>query len=629
MMLRSLRSSGQSKTTRMALWVLLGFLAVGLTGFGLSGAVSGLAGQNVAKVGDQQVSTEEFVRALQQQRQAYQRQTGEALSMDEARQVGLDRAVLRNLISRAAVNGIAEDAGISATDEMVRDQLVESPRFQGLSGNFDQTAYQYYLRQSGLTAGEFENRLRRDLARSLVEASVADGARMPSVLAETLLAHQNEKRGFALLRVGGDALADFTPSPTEDDLRTFYDEHAERYTLPERRKVTYAALTPEMLAENIDISDADLRVRYDQNIDFYSKPERRIVDQLAFADMAAAAEARTRIEAGETSFGALAEERGLSEADLSLGPIERSALGPEARDMVFGAAEPGIYGPVRTDLGPSLFRVNAIIAAQETSFEEAREDLRAAAAQELANDAVLDRIDPVQDKLAAGATIEDLANETALSLGEATLMPEAGSGIEADPAFREAAMAATPGDLPELIELDNGGIAALRVDEVIAPEQQPFDEVRERVQSDWRGAQRRQALIDRAEALKARLEEGRTLQSVADEAGLQVARFAPTTRSEAPRDQVDQQVLAQVFELEEGRAAVVPTAPDATLVVLTELVPFDATDPASADQLAQIQAQLDQALSQDLFDSFTAEVTNQARPTVNQSLIDSTLALYP
>ena len=628
-MLRALRSSGRSKTTKLALWVLLGFLAVGLTGFGLSGAVSGLAGQNVAMVGDQQVSTDEFVRAVQQQRRAFQQQTGEPLSMDQAQQIGLDQAVLRNLISRAALYGVADDAGVSASDEMVRDRLVEDPRFQGLDGRFDQTAYEYFLRQSGLSAGEFENRLRRDLARSLVEVSVAAGARMPPVLAETLLAHQNERRGFAVIKIGAGDLEGFDPTPTENDLRAYYDENPDAYTLPERRRVTYAAVTPDMLAENLEVSDEDLRARYDQDIALYSRPERRIVDQLAFADMQAAAEARTRIEAGETSLAALAEDRGISEADLSLGPIERSALGAEARDMVFGATEPGIYGPVATDLGPSLFRVNAIIAAQETSFEDARDGLREDVALELAQDAVLDLIGPVQDTLAAGATIEELADETALALGEATLTPEPGSGIEADPAFREAAMATEPGDLPEMIELENGGLAALRVDEVIAPELQPFDEVRVRVEADWLLAQRRQALIDRAEALQARLEEGRTLQAVAEEAGLPVTGYQATTRANAPREEVGNQVLAQVFELEQGRAAVVPTEPEVTLVILTEVVPFDATDPASADQLAQIQAELDQALSRDLFNGFVAEVTNNARPTVNQSLIDSTLALYP
>jgi len=458
---------------------------------------------------------------------------------------------------------------------------------------------------------------------------VTAGTEMPPVLAQTLLGHRNEQRAFALVRVGPDDLQDFAPDPTESDVRAFYDENTDRYTLPERRRVTYAAVTPQMLAETIEVSDDELRLRYEQNTQQFNTPERRVVDQMAFADMEAAAAARARIEAGETSFAALAEQRGLSEADLSLGPIERSALGPEARDMVFGAAEPGIYGPVTTDLGPSLFRVNAIIAARDTSFEQARDTLRADVARELAQGAVLDTIDPAEDILAAGATIEELADETALALSEATLTSEPGSGVEGDPAFREAAMAAEPGDLPEVIELENGGIAALRVDEVLPPEPQPFDEVRVRVEADWRAAQQRQALIDRAESLQARLQEGRTLPAVTEEAGLSIASFGPTTRADAPRDRVAQPVLERVFELDEGRSAVVPTGSEVALVVLTDIVPFDATDPASAEQLAQVQTELDQALSNDLLDGFTAEVTGNARPTINQSLIDDTLALYP
>ena len=61
-MLNMFRRSGRSKKTTVVVWAIIALLFVGLTGLGLGGAVTGLASQNVATVGDEPVSREEFVR---------------------------------------------------------------------------------------------------------------------------------------------------------------------------------------------------------------------------------------------------------------------------------------------------------------------------------------------------------------------------------------------------------------------------------------------------------------------------------------------------------------------------------------------------------------------------------------
>src|SRR5690606_26513793 len=93
----------------------------------------------------------------------------------------------------------------------------------------------------------------------------------------------------------------------------------------------------------------------------YHQPERRLVERLVFATEDEAKAALDAIAKGETDFETLVTERGLTLDDINLDEVTRDSFGTAAGDAVFALAEPGLAGPVMTDLGPAIFRVNAIL----------------------------------------------------------------------------------------------------------------------------------------------------------------------------------------------------------------------------------------------------------------------------
>ncbi|MEO1274928.1 MAG: peptidylprolyl isomerase, partial [Pseudomonadota bacterium] len=416
-MLNSFRSKGRGTGTNIVVWALLGLLMVGLTGLGLGGAVSSLSGQNVASIDGEPVPRDAFVRQLFRQLDAFGQQTGQRPTVQQARAFGLDQQVLTQMIGRAAVDAQARGMGLSVPDTMVRDALIENPSFSGLSGGFDAESYEFFLNRQGMTAREFEEELRTDLTRALVQAGVSGGLAMPRAGAEAILAWQGEQRSIRAVEFTREGLEP-PADPDDATLMAYWEEHPELYTLPETRIVSYVVLRPDDLAGEIEIGEEALRAAYDARADSYDQPERRMVDVIGFADMAAAEAAKAAIEAGETTFGDIASVRGLSAADLSLGAVARGGVASGARDAVFGLEEPGVAGPAMGDLGPSLFRVNAILPARSTSFEEAREDLATElAAVEAAQD-LIGWYEPVEDLLAGGATLEEIAEETPLAFAE-------------------------------------------------------------------------------------------------------------------------------------------------------------------------------------------------------------------
>ena len=78
----------------------------------------------------------------------------------------------------------------------------------------------------------------------------------------------------------------------------------------------------------------------------------------------------------------------------------------------------------------------------------------------------------------------------------------------------EAALAVEEGDFSELLELSDGGLFALRLDETVPPALPPLGEIEDEVAQAWRASVLRSQLAARGEALVGRLASGATLEDM-------------------------------------------------------------------------------------------------------------------
>jgi len=609
------------------IWVLMAMLVVGLGGWGI-GVSGGLSPQYVARVGDRPVTTDDYVRALQQELRSYSQQLGRDLPMAEARDYGIDRVVLGRLVNDAALDEEAARLGVSAGDDRVREQVMATAAFKGADGNFSREAYTYALERIGMQPAEFEALLRGEAARESVAEAVQAAVRMPETAARAVLDFLGEERGFEWVRLDAGLLPAPVAAPTDAELQAEYDAHPHRYTRPETRRITYASITPEALAATVEVPEEELRAAYDADVATYRTPERRVADRIGFPDAEAAAAAKARLDAGEIDFDALAAERGLKPEDIDQGFVTADELSGEARDLVFGAEGPGIVGPVETSLGPSLFRINAILAATTTPFEEARADLASNRARGEAERRIHEDTAHIEDLLAGGATAEEIAAETVLEPGTLALDAGTKGGLADDPAFRAAALEAEVRVETDLIALEGGGTATLRVDAVDPPALEPLAEVRDRVAADWTAARTAEALTELADGYVSEIGGGLTLAALAERLGRPLETVAPLTRGDTAEG-APPALVAEVFAAEPGSAAVLADGDTVILARVGAALPFD---PAAAENAAvadAIEGQFDEQAADDVLTLFVAAVRDAAGVSVNQGLVESTLARFP
>ena len=611
------KSGGIGKT---AMWILMGFLILGLGGFGavnLSGNI-----RSVGTVGSKPIAVDAYARQLQNEIRAIEQQTGQQLPFAEAQRIGLDRAVLQRLVRNRALDHENSELGLSIGDEALREEILAIGAFQGVNGAFDREAYRFALQQGGVTEEEFETSLREEASRTLLQGAILGGVRMPEAYAETLINYVGEQRSFTWSLLDAEDLAAPLPEASEEELRAYYEANPDYFILPETKRITYAVLSPEAMIDEIEVPEEELRAEYEARADEYNQPERRLVERLVFSDAETADQAAAALEVEGTTFRALVEERGLDLADIDLGDVGRLEL-DAAGEAVFAAEVGDIVGPLPSDLGPALFRVNGILPAQSTSFEEARPILQQELAMTRAVRAVEARAQEFDDQLAGGATLEQLAEETQMELGQIDWTPETDAGIAAYAGFREAASALEAGDFPKIEQLDDGSIFAMRLDEELPERPNPFEDAIEDVRAVLDSERTVEALTAQAEALVPELNSAEDFAA----AGLDAVIETDQTRN-AFIEGAPETFMTELFKMAPGDVTVLPGEDSVAILRLDAITPASDDENAAA-LLAQLRTQLNQTLAEDLFAIYADDVVRRAGPQIDQRALQAVHVNFP
>ena len=603
------------KRGSMIVWILMGMLILGLGGFGarnFGGSV-----RAIGSVGDTDIDLRDYARTLNREISAFSAQIGQPVSFSQAQSLGIDKSVLARVISSTALDNEAKKIGLSVGDEEVRRRILAIDAFTGLDGSFDRDTYALTLRQEGLSEPEFEAKLRDEAGRTILQGAALGGTDAPDTLVDRIAGWLTETRSFTVAELIASDLPEPLPEPDEEVLKAYYDTHPENFTRPEVRRISYVWLSPEMLADEVELDEEALRAAYQERIDEYVTPERRLVERLVYPDEETASAAKARYDAGEATFEELAEERGLSLTDIDLGEVTETQLG-DAGEEIFALDEPGVVGPLTTDIGPALFAMNGVLEAREVTFEEAREDLSTEAALDRARRIISERSEGIEDLLAGGATLEEVADEEGLEFGQIEMAPDTDEGIAAYTGFREAATDVTEADFPTLAALDDGGVFALRLDGIDPPALKPFDEVRDAVITGWTEAETVLRLKEMGDEIAGRIKAGEDITAT----GLVTTRYDEFGRN-GHIDGAPAALVEQVFQLEDGGVAVVEGQDVVYIAALADVHEADRDGAEFKATREAIAAQVGQSLAQDMFQLYTQAISNEAGIRLDQTAVNA------
>ncbi len=610
----------KNKGTSALTWLMTGMLILGLGGFGVSNF--GNTVNTIGSVGKIDLAVRDYAQAVRDEAAKLSQQMGVQIAVQQAIGFGIDRTALSGLVTRASLDNAALSAGLSVGNETVAHEVMKERAFIGSSGGFDRSVYREALSRAGWREADYEESLRRDVSRSLLSGAVSGGFAAPGAATDAIYQWVAERRGFSLIRLSEANLTAPLAEPDEAALRAWYDANIAAFTRAESKRIRYAVLLPETIAADMPVDEPAIRAMYDARIAEYVIPPRRLVERLVYPDAEAREAAQARLTSGEASFEDLVSARGLSMDAVDMGDVSESELG-EAGAAVFAGAE-GAVVAAETSLGPALFRINGLLPGEETSYEAAHDDLAQEVKLEAARHEINVKIDEIDDLLAGGATLDDLASQTGMVIGQIDYVPgAAGPGAQTDDklegyqAFRSAADAIQEGDFPEAVVLDDGGVVSMEFVETVPPAPIPFDEARPEVLTALQQHNLREALTARGLEMKSAAESGTDFATLGT-----VQTVAETSRDGATLDNVPAAVLDAAFSMTEGDIRFVEDGAFIGLLRLDQVTAAPTTGDEAEALKAAISSQLEQAVSQDAFTAFTAAMADQAGIRIDQTAIN-------
>lgn len=136
----------------------------------------------------------------------------------------------------------------------------------------------------------------------------------------------------------------------------------------------------ELVTASVAVGERRLRDFYDRNPDRYHRPEARRVRHVRLADEASARRVVDRLAAGEDMGGIAATESidaGSRGQGGILGDVHRGELSGPLEIAIFGAGIGSIVGPIRTEHGWHVARVEAVVPDTHVPFAEVRPAIEA------------------------------------------------------------------------------------------------------------------------------------------------------------------------------------------------------------------------------------------------------------
>ena len=472
--------------------VILALIAVAFIFWGVDPTIMGST--FAAKVNGEDISLIEFDRALQNQQSQYQELY--RVEIDDELQRALRLAVIEDLIQGEALSQRVSSEGYRVSDARLAQALRSMPEFQ-VGGEFSMDVYRSQLTFSGISPTAFEEQQREQLGLIDLQAGIGVSAfYTPAEFARYIeLFEQEREVSYALFQA--DAFVDRVEID-EAQVQAHYEANKARFFSEESVDIEYLEVTRADFAEDIEVDDEILENFYEQEQYRFQIDEDRRPSHILIASMEEdpAAEVRAmdvlaRLDAGET-FEDLAaevsEDPGTSGQGGDLGWLSRGT--GLFQDAVFDMELSEVRGPVKSEFGYHIIRLDDIREGEVRTFESVREELaveyRDVRAEELFFDAAeeLDaRAFDAFDELTSVAADMELPLETFTGLtrsGTSSPFPVA------DPAIQTAFSAEVLdlGENSRLIEILEDHVAVLRVSAHHPPQEQPLEAVRAEIEAE-------------------------------------------------------------------------------------------------------------------------------------------------
>ncbi len=592
----------------------------------------------VARVGDLKVTQAEFAEAMRDQTERLRQQLGANFDPAILDNPEVRFGILEQLINQKLLQNKARRDALRVTDAQLQEVIAGMPLFQE-SGHFSPERYQQLLAGQNMSPVEFEERLRQELTLGPLSDPLALGGIVARASAERYLGLLEQQREVAVAVIPAEP---FAKDAKVDDaaVKAFYDSNAQAFKTPEQARFEYVVLTPDAVLAQVSVDPAEVKAQYESNLKQYGQEEERTASHILIAvkpdakeEEKAAAKKRAeeivaQAKANPAKFAELAkqysQDPGSAAQGGDLGSFARGTMVKGFDDAVFAMKVGDIVGPVQTDFGYHVIKLNGITPAKVRPFEEVRPQIEADMKRQKSSAKFAAAADQFQNLVYEQAdSLQGVAKALNVPVQTSPLATRAQAQAIAMNSAKFVEALFSPDSVQskrntEAIEVAPNTLMAGRVVEYKPSAPIPYDQVKETI---------RQQLVRRAAAEAARKAGEEKLAQLAQgksdkDAGLVFGNPVRLDRNK-PAPGVPAEAMKKVFQADSSKlpqyVGVTNEQGGFSIYKLTQVI---APPPPDDAKLAAASTRISDQLSRELFGAYIAALKGKSEVKINQANLE-------
>ena len=586
--------------------------------FGVAGYIQS-AGENrtVIKVDDVEISQAQFSYLLQKELNAAQNLLNEDEEISDEMRESLIAAQIQTLVNESVLDRSAEKYHIMFHPLYIKSLILNEPSFK-IGGEFNQELFRRVLSENQTTEAEYTNALKRDLIRRILVDLPVSGINVPAVYRDLEQKADNKRRTFKYVRIVAQDMH-IDRQISDDEIEQYYEDFTANFQTPETRDVSVLTLKLKQIADQMEIAPADIENYYQENISNYETPDKRDLLQMMFDDADSANDAYASLQNGADFYQVASDKALQSKAETELGLTAEEELLPEIGPDVFDLPINGFTKPFQNNDRWQILKVVGIENGTKTSLMKAAVEIKNILKDERLYDEAYQVLNNMEDSLAAGKTLEDMAKEYNAELREVKGVALDNSSADSlqNQDVLDAAFNYAETETSRVIETDDA-LVVVRVNKIHEPYTKSLDDVRAEIRALWLENEKSALARELSADIMNSLESGENISAVAERYGLKLYQSQPITRNETFAN-IDYADVREMFAEPLQTPRQIQQGED--FIVAVSDRDFKDSTPLTEAEKALVQNKAYLAIKRDFADILTAAYANQYKIRIKYKLL--------
>ncbi|QGW19895.1 peptidylprolyl isomerase [Stutzerimonas degradans] len=514
-MLQNIRDNSQGWIAKTIIGVIVVLLA--LTGFD---AIFNTVGNDnsAAEVNGEKISRYDLDQAVNMQRRQLAQQLGGDFDASLLDDKLLRDAALSSLIERTLLLQGAQQNGFDFSTQALDQLILQTPEFQ-VDGVFNAARFDQVIQQMGYSRLQFRDLLKQEMLIGQLRAGISGTGFVTEQQVDNFARLEMQTRDFSSLVVSADSSA---VTPTDDEVRKFYKENAERFRSPEQVVLEYVELNKEAFFDQVEVSDEALQELYQKQIANLSEQRRAAHILIEGNDPKAKStleDISKRLQAGE-DFAALAKEFSQDPGSASeggdLGFAGRDVYDPAFEEALYALQEGQVSEPVQTEFGWHLIKLLGVQSPEIPSFDSMKPELVRELKAQQVEQRFVEASKQLEDSAFEASDLAQPAQELGLTVQTTPAFPrEGGEGIAANRQVIQAAFSdevLVDGANSSVIELDPNTTVVVRVKQHLEAKALELDQVRDTIVQQLQRSKAAEKARREGDELLTKLRDGQVVE---------------------------------------------------------------------------------------------------------------------